>query len=253
MDNKKTRKTINVSLQSKKYSDPINRIINEWEDDGSNISVEVCENILLFEKFDKSIVLSNIKNVYELIEKIVALYYPLDSDKASMKIEELLSEVISVDNGKLTSALANLNEQVSVDKAKIKQQDGFIESIVTVDNNRDNNGYNQHNNQYQQQNQNYNNNQGYNPNNQGYNPNNQGYNQNGNQYNNQGYNQNNQHTPPNRVSYQQDDNQRGNFNYVDNNINNQQMRQNNNNQSQQNDYVEEENGNDIPLDFLMNS
>lgn len=126
----KLKKTLNISLQSKKYAEPINKIINNWEDDGLNISVKVCDTILLFDKYDKSITLSNISNIYELIEKIVGLYYKLDTPESNMEIEELLSQVITVDNSKLTKALANLNEKVSQkqnDKTNFEKTEEVIE------------------------------------------------------------------------------------------------------------------------------
>ena len=36
------RKAINVSLQSKKYSESINEIIKDWEEKELNISAETC-------------------------------------------------------------------------------------------------------------------------------------------------------------------------------------------------------------------
>lgn len=108
---KKPKKTINVSIQSKKYSGPINRILDKWEKNGLNASNEVSENILLVDKLNKSITFSNMFNIYELIEKMVGLYEDLDSQSAFMKIENILSQVITIDNSKLGSVLALLNEE----------------------------------------------------------------------------------------------------------------------------------------------
>lgn len=110
-DNYKLKKNLNVSLQSKKYTEPINKIIKKWEDEGINISVQICELILLFDKYNKSLTLSNIKNVFELIEKMVSLYAPLNTEESEFLIEEILSDCIKVDNNQLTLSLSKLNKR----------------------------------------------------------------------------------------------------------------------------------------------
>ena len=47
------RKAINVSLQSKKYSESINEIIKDWEEQELNISAETCEALLLVHRLKK--------------------------------------------------------------------------------------------------------------------------------------------------------------------------------------------------------
>ena len=47
MSDTKVRKAINVSLQSKKYTDTINEIVQEWESQNLNISSETCDATLL--------------------------------------------------------------------------------------------------------------------------------------------------------------------------------------------------------------
>lgn len=112
-NNYKLKKNLNISLQSKKYTEPINKIIKKWEDEGVNISVQTCELILLFDKYNKSLTLSNIKNVFELIEKMVSLYAPLNTEESEFLIEEILSDCIKVDNNQLTLSLSKLNKRKS--------------------------------------------------------------------------------------------------------------------------------------------
>lgn len=118
--NKKLRRTLNISLQSKKYSEPINDIVNNWEEEGSNTSAEVCNLILLQDKYNKSITLSNVKNIFELIQKMIGIYTELDTPESNMLIEEVLSKVIIIDNSKLSVALAELNQRLSNSNKKSK-------------------------------------------------------------------------------------------------------------------------------------
>lgn len=108
IDVKKIKKNVNVSIQSKKYALPINKILQEWEDNSLNISTEVCESLLLSNKIAKSPTLLKVINVCELAEKILNLYSIEDSQKAQM-IENVLSQIIQVDTTKLTTAISELN------------------------------------------------------------------------------------------------------------------------------------------------
>lgn len=138
---KKPKKTINVSIQSKKYSAPINKILDKWEKSGLNASNEVSENILLVDKLNKSITFSNIFNVYELIEKMVGLYEDLDSPSAFLKIESILSEVITIDNSKISSVLSLLNEEYvrninnTNSPNNVNIESSYNNSNSTIDNN----------------------------------------------------------------------------------------------------------------------
>lgn len=68
----KTRKNINISLQSEKYGEIINAILNEWDKEGLNISTTACDNLILANKISKSPTLLNVINLYQLSEKILA-------------------------------------------------------------------------------------------------------------------------------------------------------------------------------------
>ena len=46
MTTHKNRRAINISLQSKKYAEPINEMIQSWEDENLNISTQVCDALL---------------------------------------------------------------------------------------------------------------------------------------------------------------------------------------------------------------
>lgn len=111
---KKSRKNINISLQTKKYLAPINDIVDKWEDEGESISVKVCDLIIFFDKFDNSFTLSNIKNIVELAEKMISRHMPINSSTESRRLlEDVLRECISIDNDKLSKALNGLDKSDS--------------------------------------------------------------------------------------------------------------------------------------------
>lgn len=146
---KKPKKTINVSIQSKKYSVAINKILDKWEENGLNASNEVSENILLVDKLNKSITFCNMLNIYELIEKMVGLYENLDSPTAFMKIESILSEVVTIDNSKLSNVLSQLNQEYMVNKKEnnnIRNKNDepkFVEEPKFIENNTNQNSISQ--------------------------------------------------------------------------------------------------------------
>lgn len=100
------RKTINVSLQSKKYCGPMNELINKWEDDGCNLSIQVCEQLLKLDKLEQSATFLNILNAFELTEKLAAVYKIDDKNK----IEEILSKVIKLDTANLSEIFMTFNQ-----------------------------------------------------------------------------------------------------------------------------------------------
>lgn len=134
IDDKKLRKNVNVSIQSKKYFRPINNILKEWEDNSLNLSTEVCESLLLSNKISKSPTLLKVVNVCELAEKILNLYPIDDTDKTQM-IENVLSQIVQVDTSQLTDVISSLNSvnpmaSTTVKKTKnepIKKEVEFIE------------------------------------------------------------------------------------------------------------------------------
>lgn len=98
----KIKKNINVSIQSKKYFSPINNILQDWEEDGLNISTEVCESILLAEKVANSPTLLSVMKLYDLTEQILYLNGIQDSEQ---KLEDVLSLLISVNGDGLTDII----------------------------------------------------------------------------------------------------------------------------------------------------
>lgn len=134
IDDKKLRKNVNVSIQSKKYFRPINNILKEWEDNSLNLSTEVCESLLLSNKISKSPTLLKVVNVCELAEKILNLYPIDDTDKTQM-IENVLSQIVQVDTSQLTDVISSLNSvnpmaSTTVKKTKnepVKKEVEFIE------------------------------------------------------------------------------------------------------------------------------
>lgn len=113
----KIRKNINVSLQSKFYSKPINNILNDWTDDNLNISIEVCNSILLSDKISKSPTLSKVMTTTDLVHKMLDLY---KIEKNDTLIEEILSKLISVDMAQLNDIIVNCvsNNTISPNNSK---------------------------------------------------------------------------------------------------------------------------------------
>ncbi len=103
----KERKTINVSLQSKKYLDSVNKILNDWEEDSLNLSTQICETLLLMDRLKKSATFANVIAMYELIEKMMKVYHIEDE----AQLNKIFSEVVSVDSSKLTQLLSQLNQE----------------------------------------------------------------------------------------------------------------------------------------------
>ncbi len=86
------RKTINVSLQSKKLGGPINELINRWEADGSNLSVQICENLLRLDQLEHSGTMLKVLNLFDLTKQTASIY----NIKDEAKIEEILSRAITI-------------------------------------------------------------------------------------------------------------------------------------------------------------
>lgn len=100
------KKTINISLQSKKYYKTINDILEEWDNNDLQASTEVCESIIWANKFNKSITLVGIVNAYNTAEKMIELYSAgRKVDNLDEKLEAILSSAISIDMNKLIEAV----------------------------------------------------------------------------------------------------------------------------------------------------
>lgn len=88
----RVRKTINVSLQSKKLGGPINDLINRWEAEGSNLSVQICENLLRLDQLEHSGTMLKVLNLFDLTRQTASIY----NIKDEAKIEEILSRAITI-------------------------------------------------------------------------------------------------------------------------------------------------------------
>lgn len=102
----KDRNTINVSLQSRKYREPMNKLIHSWEEDGNNLSVQICENLLLLEKLQKSATMLKVINMFELTKKTLELY----NIKDDAKIEEIMSKIVLLDASGLNEIFLTMNQ-----------------------------------------------------------------------------------------------------------------------------------------------
>lgn len=99
-------KTLNVSLQSKKYGPSINKIVEKWKEDGLNISPEVCKSILMKDKIESNATLLQVLSAYDLVEKILKMKGISDETM----LESIFSEMIKIDMNKL------FTEEVSKEK-----------------------------------------------------------------------------------------------------------------------------------------
>jgi len=104
MSDTKVRKAINVSLQSKKYTDTINEIVQEWESQNLNISSETCDALLLVHRLKKFSSLSNIFNIVKMLDNLSEIYHYTDED-----IDKMLNQIIGIDNEKFSQILIELN------------------------------------------------------------------------------------------------------------------------------------------------
>lgn len=104
----KLRKSLNISIQSKRYYIPINEIITEWEEQGLSLSTKVCETLLLGYRLSNSVELSKLVNTFEMISKTLSHYYNEENTEEYMKaIENVFNKVITVDGETLSEFLSN--------------------------------------------------------------------------------------------------------------------------------------------------
>ena len=98
----KEKKTLNISLQNKKYFQPINNIIKEWNDKLLNTSVEACDCILLANKIHNSLPLLNIFNAYNTAEQMLLLSRNgIRDENFNKDLDEIISASIYVDINKM--------------------------------------------------------------------------------------------------------------------------------------------------------
>lgn len=113
-------KTLNVSLQSKKYGPSINKIVEKWKEDGLNISPEVCKSILMKDKIESNATLLQVLSAYDLVEKILKMKGISDETM----LESIFSEMIKIDMNKLSTLFT---EEVSKEKPKNHTKEEKIE------------------------------------------------------------------------------------------------------------------------------
>lgn len=105
MTTHKNRRAINISLQSKKYAEPINEMIQSWEDENLNISTQVCDALLFVERLKRFSSLSNIFKIVNMLDGLSSIY-----GYTSENIDEMLQEIIMVDNDRFSEILIRLND-----------------------------------------------------------------------------------------------------------------------------------------------
>lgn len=138
------KRTINISLQSKKYYQTINEILQEWDDKNLKASTEVCESIILGNKINKSITLVGILNAYSTAERMIELYSAgREIDNLDEKLEAILSSAINIDMNKLIEAVkeqcSNINYSDNQKKTEKKTISAPVldEEPINVENNEE--------------------------------------------------------------------------------------------------------------------
>lgn len=126
----KTRKTLNISLQAQEYSTPMNDLVQKWEEKGANISIEVCKNLLAYDKITSSKTMGTVLDVYDVVKRILNRYGIEDEDK----IEEILSKVICFNMSSLNEVFLTINQiydsTISGEKVEnLFQQKNNIEDV----------------------------------------------------------------------------------------------------------------------------
>lgn len=121
----KIRKTINVSLQSRKYCGPMNDLINKWEEDGNNLSIQICENLLKWNEIQQSPTMLRVINMFDLITKSLELY----NMKDEAKIEDVLSKVIKFDASGLNEIFLTMNQ---LQDTKISNNENIVTPIQPI-------------------------------------------------------------------------------------------------------------------------
>lgn len=111
------RKAINVSLQSKKYSESINEIIKDWEEQELNISAETCEALLLVHRLKKLSSLSNIFNIVKMLDNLSSIYHYDDTN-----IDDMLNQIIDIDNERFSQILIELNNMEFRPSEKVQKK-----------------------------------------------------------------------------------------------------------------------------------
>lgn len=106
MENKNKKRTINISLQAKKYMVPMNTLIEKWEDEGENLSIKLCDDILKYEELQSYPSMIKVLNVFDLVKKTLEIYGITDLNR----IEEVFSSVIHVDMTALNEVFLTLNQ-----------------------------------------------------------------------------------------------------------------------------------------------
>lgn len=101
----KLRKSINISIVSKKYIKEVNDVLDLWEEKGVNPSHKICELIINNNNVDKSPSLSNIINTYQMIRTSLSRY--LQDEELEVAIEEVFSKMFTLNANYFSQLMMN--------------------------------------------------------------------------------------------------------------------------------------------------
>lgn len=121
------KKTLNISLQSKKYYTSINSILENWHNNELNISDEACKNLLLMNKINNSITLLQVLNAYQTAEQMLLLSKGNNED-ISQDLEAVISSAIKIDLNEMINKIkeVSLNQPVKSNNVIVEEDNKHI-------------------------------------------------------------------------------------------------------------------------------
>lgn len=114
----------------------MNEIVDKWEKAGLNLGIEACDSIILCDKIKNSITLTNVIQVYEMMEKILSIKHRSDSQEYNRILEDIMSVVINIDNDKLSLKIKELSRNKETDYVSItsnREEDEVKETVKEVE------------------------------------------------------------------------------------------------------------------------
>ena len=105
---KKERKNVNISLQ-KRNIEQLNNIIQSWDDDGFNISNEICDAILFKYNLQDNPHICTILSTLNLIESSLKSQYPPLDPKANAESKNNFEQKIKNDTMDIFRKIVSIN------------------------------------------------------------------------------------------------------------------------------------------------
>ena len=87
----------------------MNSLIRKWKKENQNVSIEICEAVLLKDKMENSVVLLQILKTVELVEQLLKI------KKIDVTLDDILMQLISVN----TENLSEIFNDTTIVKKKV--------------------------------------------------------------------------------------------------------------------------------------